>query len=95
MLTVQQMPSQDGYGYGKSMLLEYKAIKIANKHQENCSHFETASNVWVQFIPWEKPRDNLVNCEVKCKKCDKVMTKTSEILTRKFLRLYGKDYHEK
>jgi hypothetical protein len=88
MLISTEMTSYDGQGYGKSMSWHYIAVNAAKKNGESCEHVNH-DTIRINIQPQETP-DQLVKLKVTCSMCNKDLEKTSEKVTRKFLKFYGK-----
>ena len=78
----------DGQGYGKSMSWHYVAVNACKKKGEACEHINV-DTIRIAIQPQETP-DQLIKLKVTCSMCNKDLDKTSEKVTKRFLKFYGK-----
>lgn len=88
MIQSPAMIPHDGQGYGKSMSWHYLAVNAAKKSGESCEH-ANIDTIRINIQPQKTP-EQLVKLKVTCSMCDKKLNKTSEKVTKKFLKFYGK-----
>ena len=79
----------DGFGCGRSIVWEIKAVKIAKKNGEACKCIDYLT-ILIKMIPDEVLGKHLCKCQVKCPDCNSEYNKTAKKLTQKFLEFYGK-----
>ncbi len=89
MISTPVLTSYDGSGYGKSMNWHYLAIKIAKKNTEACNHLDI-HKILIFLAPIENGSGDKMKFTVTCSSCNANFAKTSEKLTLKFLKFYGK-----
>jgi len=83
------MNPNDGFGCGRSVVWEIKALKISQEVKESCPCIDYCTLI-ISMIPVVKDGVNLLKCKIRCPDCNNKFVKTSEILTEKFLKFYGK-----
>ncbi len=84
-----ELNPQDGFGCGRSLHWEYEGVQMATKLGENCEHLDI-HNILIKMIPEVIDSNYFCKCKVKCAKCDAKFKKTTEQLTEKFLKFYGR-----
>lgn len=81
--------SNDSFGCGRSVVWEIKAVQIATKNGEACPCINYYSII-VKMKPNQLEGHSRIKCIVKCPDCNADYSKTSEKLTLKLLKFYGK-----
>lgn len=78
----------DGYGCGRSVFWEYKALEFAEESNENCGHINI-DNIIVKMKRPEKSRVSLNRVKIKCPKCANKFEETANKLTEYLIKFYG------
>jgi hypothetical protein len=78
----------DGFGCGRSVFWEYKALEFAKELHEDCGHINI-DNLIVKMKRPDKNRVILHRFKIKCPVCDNKFEETIKKLTKYLLKFYG------
>lgn len=82
------MNPNDGYGCGRSVFWEYKALNYARDLHEDCGHINI-DNIIVKILNPEKGRIVLNRVKISCPECNNTFEETAKNLTEYLLKFYG------
>lgn len=78
----------DGFGCGRSVFWEYKALIFIKENKEDCGHINI-DNLIVKVKRPEKTRLALERIKIKCPVCDNKFEESAKKLTEYLLKFYG------
>lgn len=78
----------DGFGCGRSVFWEYKALIFIEENKEDCGHINI-DNLIVKVKRPEKTRLTLNRFKIKCPQCDNKFEESTKKLTEYLLKFYG------
>lgn len=78
----------DGFGCGRSVAWEYKALIFIEECKEDCGHLNI-DNIIVKVKRPDKNRATLQRMKIKCPFCDNKFEESAKKLTEYLLKFYG------
>lgn len=82
------MNPNDGFGCGRSVAWEYKAMYFAKELEEDCGHINI-NNIIIKIKCPDKKRASLQRIKIKCPACDNKFEESAKKLTEYLLKFYG------
>lgn len=84
------MNPNDGFGCGRSVAWEYKALCVISELKEGCGHLNI-DNIIINITRPQKNRLVLVKITISCPQCHNKFEESAKKITQEYIRFYGMD----